>query len=117
MYRNLQSLAVGLEQVVLDQSIYDGQYFEEFNEAEFKLKSVLCELQIAMLERGLTLGEDVDRSIMSPEIRDVKDETYRNLRDWYIFRDYMNGLEYVVHAFKHLSKRRQAKRSSRMTRL
>ena len=44
IYKFLQKLAVGLEQVVLDQTLYDGHFMEEFNEAEFKLKAVslLC---------------------------------------------------------------------------
>ena len=41
MYGYLQRLAVGLEQVVLDQNVYDGRFMEEFNEAEFKLKAVI----------------------------------------------------------------------------
>lgn len=40
IYGYLQRLAVGLEQVVLDQNVYDGRFMEEFNEAEFKLKAV-----------------------------------------------------------------------------
>lgn len=40
IYSYLQRLAVGLEQVVLDQNVYDGRFMEEFNEAEFKLKAV-----------------------------------------------------------------------------
>ncbi len=40
VYSYLQRLAVGLEQVVLDQTIYDGRFLEDFNEAEFKLKAV-----------------------------------------------------------------------------
>ncbi len=70
---------------------------------------MLCEIQIAMLEKGILPDEDVGRSIMSSEVRDIQDESYRNLRDWYIFRDYMNSLEYITHALKHLSK---SKRSS-----
>jgi len=65
-----------------------------------------------MLEKGITPDEDIDRSVMSPEVREIQDETYRNLRDWYIYRDYMNGLEYAVHAFKHLGKQHHVKRSS-----
>jgi hypothetical protein len=65
---------------------------------------VLCELQMAMLERDIDIGEDVDRSIMSKEVRNTEDSSYRSLRDWYIYRDYMNGLEYVIHAFDHLKK-------------
>ena len=40
MYTYLQKLAVGLEQVALDQIIYDGFYDEEFNQAEYRLKGV-----------------------------------------------------------------------------
>ena len=40
MYTYLQKLAVGLEQVALDQVIYDGMYDEEFNLAEYRLKGV-----------------------------------------------------------------------------
>jgi len=93
--------------MVEDQAMYDGDFIMEFNEAEYKLKAVLCELQMAMLERGLEVGEDVDRSIMSKEVRNTEDSSYRNLRDWYIYRDYMNGLEYVIHAFDHLKKHHQ----------
>jgi len=107
MYNYLQRFAVGLEVMVEDQAMYDGDFIMEFNEAEYKLKAVLCELQMAMLERGLEVGEDVDRSIMSKEVRNTEDSSYRNLRDWYIYRDYMNGLEYVIHAFDHLKKHHQ----------
>jgi hypothetical protein len=107
MYNYLQRFAVGLEVMVEDQAMYDGDFIMEFNEAEYKLKAVLCELQMAMLERGLEVGEDVDRSIMSKEVRNTEDSSYRNLRDWYIYRDYMNGLEYVIHAFDHLKNHHQ----------
>lgn len=106
IHRYLQKMAVGLEQIVLDQTLYDGQFMEEFNEAEYKLKAVLCELQIAMMEMGLSVDEsssdDALRNIMSPEVRDIENKSYRDLRDWYIYRDYMNGLEYVLHSFHHL---------------
>jgi hypothetical protein len=58
-----------------------------------------------MLEKGIVPEEDVSRQIMAPDVRDIEDESYRNLRDWYIYRDYMNGLEYVVHAFSHLRRK------------
>ena len=40
MYTYLQKLAVGLEQVALDQVINNGYFDEEFNAAEYKLKTV-----------------------------------------------------------------------------
>ena len=69
------------------------------------LFQVLCELQVAMLEKGIMPEDDVSREIMASDVRDIEDESYRNLRDWYIYRDYMNGLEYVVHAFGHLKRK------------
>ena len=63
-----------------------------------------------MLERGISMDErppDVSRQIMTKEIRHVESESYRNLRDWYIYRDYMNSLEYAIDAFTHLKRNRQ----------
>jgi len=104
IYNYLQRFAVGLEEVVLDQALFDGEFIQEFNEAEYKLKAVLCELQMAMLERDIEFEDDITRDIMKNDVRDIRDESYRNLRDWYIYRDYMNGLEYIIHAFDYLKK-------------
>ncbi len=65
---------------------------------------MLCELQVALLEKGIIHSEPTSRRIMSQEIRDIEDDSYRNLRDWYIYRDYMNSLEYVIHTFDHLKR-------------
>jgi len=104
IYNYLQRFAVGLEEVVMDQAVFNGDFLMEFNEAEYKLKAVLCELQMAMLERDIEFGEDISREIMKHDVRDIQDQSYRNLRDWYIYRDYMNGLEYIIHAFDYLQK-------------
>ena len=70
------------------------------------IPQLLCELQVAMLERGLMQQADVTRHVMTKSMRHVEDESFRNLRDWIIYRDYMNGLEYVEQAFSHLKNRR-----------
>lgn len=55
------------------------------------------------MERQLSPRPDVSRDIMNSDIRGLaSSETSRMLRDWVIFRDYMNGLEYVVQVFEHL---------------
>ena len=59
---------------------------------------------MAMLERDIQFGDDITRDIMKDDVRDIQDQSYRNLRDWYIYRDYMNGLEYIIHAFDYLKK-------------
>ena len=71
---------------------------------EIDLFQVLCELQMAMLERDIEFEDDITRDIMKNDVRDIRDQSYRNLRDWYIYRDYMNGLEYIIHAFDYLKK-------------
>ncbi|XP_066598439.1 uncharacterized protein [Prorops nasuta] len=104
-YEYMQRYAVGLEQIVWDQEDHQLEFRKHFKDTEFKLRTVLCELQVALVERGVPLRPDVTREAMTAEYRNMSNsETYRNLRDWLIFRDYMNGLEYVVQVFEHLGK-------------
>ncbi|XP_058792543.1 uncharacterized protein LOC131664997 isoform X2 [Phymastichus coffea] len=101
-YEYMQRYAVGLEQIAWDQEDYALDFRKQFKDTEYNLRSVLCELQMALAERGVTPRADVTRDVMSVEFRDMSESaTYRNLRDWLIFRDYMNGLEYVVQVFEH----------------
>ncbi|XP_061943118.1 uncharacterized protein LOC107992404 isoform X2 [Apis cerana] len=102
-YEYMQKYAVGLEQIVWDQEDLQLEFRKQFKETEYKLRTVLCELQVALVERQLSSRPDVTRDIMKSDFRKVSSsETFRNLRDWLIFRDYMNGLEYVVQVFEHL---------------
>ena len=60
MYNYLQRFAVGLEVMVEDQAMYDGDFIMEFNEAEYKLKAVsknicFCK-QLVML---MIIGVDI----------------------------------------------------------
>ncbi|XP_008552705.1 uncharacterized protein LOC103574919 isoform X2 [Microplitis demolitor] len=102
-YEYMQKFAVGLEQIAFDQKNNQLAFQTQFEETEHKLRSVLCELQVAMMERGVNQRPDVTRDTMSDEFRAMSSsDTYRNLRDWLIFRDYMNALEYIVQVFDHL---------------
>ncbi|XP_033322999.2 uncharacterized protein LOC117218593 [Megalopta genalis] len=102
-YEYMQKYAVGLEQIVWDQEDLQLEFRKQFKEAEYNLRTVLCELQVALVERQLSPRPDVTRDIMKSELRAMStSETFRNLRDWVIFRDYMNGLEYVVQVFNYL---------------
>ncbi|XP_059471292.1 uncharacterized protein LOC132194179 isoform X2 [Neocloeon triangulifer] len=101
-YKFLQTFAVGLEQVVWDQE--DGSNVKgDFQATEYSLRSVLCEIHAAMIERGVKQHPDITRDIMSREFRNMNkgNSSVRNLRDWFIFRDYMNGLEYVIDVFEY----------------
>lgn len=65
-------------------------------------------MHYAMLERDVSPRPDVERSVMPDEFRSASatSDTRRNLRDWLIFRDYMNGLEYVEQVFEYFRKKR-----------
>lgn len=65
-------------------------------------------MSYVMSERGVTPRPDVSRDIMPIEYRRVNSTTQRDLRDWLIFRDYMNALEYVIEVFKYLSNRKES---------
>ncbi|KMQ93553.1 unpaired-like protein [Lasius niger] len=107
-YEFMQLYAMGLEQMVWDQEILGIKFATDFKECEFKLRSVLCEIQNAIMERGIMPRPNVNRDRMPPEYRadDLRrDTTCRITRDWVIFRDYMNGLEYVKEVFAYLRSR------------
>lgn len=101
-YEYLQKFAVGLEQIVWDQEDRGLQFFSYFRDAEIHLRSLLCEIQVALLEKGIDMRPDVTRDVMPLEHRSMSTTTHMNLRDWLIFRDYMNGLEFVIQVFEHL---------------
>lgn len=103
VYTSLQKIAVGLEQIAWDQEDQNGPFLDNFRNAEFNLRAVLCEIQMALYNRGVTMRDDILRDSMSDEFRNIPDETSRNLRDFLIFRDYMNALEYTKQVFEHLN--------------
>ncbi|XP_072760169.1 uncharacterized protein [Anoplolepis gracilipes] len=107
-YEYMQKYAMCLEQIVWDQELLGLDFYSEFLDCEFKCRNLLCELQGAMMERGITPRSNVNRSVMPLMYRGKEmrhNATFRNLRDWLCFRDYMNGLEYVHQVFAHLHKR------------
>ncbi|KAJ8940508.1 hypothetical protein NQ314_010704 [Rhamnusium bicolor] len=103
VYEFLQRVAVGLEQIVWDQEDKQGQFTKEFSEAEQHLRNVLCELQMAIIDHGLKMRPDITRDVMKDGNRNV-DITESKARDWMIFREYMNILEYIIKAFTHMNK-------------
>lgn len=99
-YKYLQQIAVGLEQVVWDQKDHNGEFEHRFAEVEQHLRSVLCEIHYAIYERNLKIESDVGRDSMPDALRtSVKTEI--QIRDWIIYRDYMNTLEYIIQTFTY----------------
>ena len=58
MYNYLQRFAVGLEVMVEDQAMYDGEFIMEFNEAEYKLKAVRpsCKKLVMLMIIAIMVG-------------------------------------------------------------
>ena len=94
-------MAVGLEQVVWNQEDHKGPFEAHFKDIDYKLRALLCEIHVAILERGLAVQRDESRDVMGPEHRASSSRLHNNLRDWLIFRDYMNSLEYVIDVFEY----------------
>lgn len=99
-YEMLQYYAVALEQVV--HNLKGDPLESRFRAIENHLRSVLAEVQSAMTECGIKQRPDVQRTVMTDEHRIIEHTTYRRLRDWYIYRDYMILLEYIKEQFTYL---------------
>ena len=69
------------------------------------LLQTLCEIKTAMLERGLKQKPNITRHIMGREMPTIADTSFRKLRDWIIFRDSMNCLEYVIELFEYFKQK------------
>ncbi|XP_049820534.1 uncharacterized protein LOC109598681 [Aethina tumida] len=100
-YGYLQTIAVGLEQVIKDRKKTQGEFLKEFTDAESELKNVLCELQTTIYERKLTIESNVQRDVMNDSFKDG-DITFFKTRDWVIYREYLNCLEYIIQGFNYL---------------
>lgn len=62
-----------------------------------------------MMEKNIQY-EDVTRDIMDKHFVNLEEKTWRDLRDFSIFRDYLNTLEFIKESFEHFWK--QAKETS-----
>lgn len=62
---------------------------------------ILCELREIIPVSKLSLFEDTSREIMAPEYRHMENLTHQHVRDWLIFRDYMNLVEYIIQVMEH----------------
>ncbi|GLH12070.1 Uncharacterized protein GBIM_16826 [Gryllus bimaculatus] len=68
------------------------------------VQQTLCEVQVLMVERNVRQHPDVQRDLMDSNVRQNNSTSHRNLRDWLIYRDYMNGLEYVIEVLEHFER-------------
>ncbi|XP_075222971.1 uncharacterized protein LOC142325296 isoform X2 [Lycorma delicatula] len=99
-YEWLQRVAVGLEQLYLDQYNSNAEFHKEFESALQAMKLVFCEIETAMLEFDVPKRKDIQRDVMTDDERNISGDP-RNLRDWIILLTYTNMLDYVITVFDH----------------
>ncbi|KAK9885074.1 hypothetical protein WA026_009298 [Henosepilachna vigintioctopunctata] len=101
-YEYLQRIAVGIDQIVIDETRSGSSFFKsDFEEIETYVLSILCEIETTMVERKLEKRPDIQRHIVPDNLKNG-DNTNMNVRNYIILRDYMNILEYVSESFEYL---------------
>lgn len=68
---------------------------------DFFALQILCELREIIPESKLSLYQNANEETMPTEFRHMDDHTYRHVRDWLIFRDYMNVVEYLIQVMEY----------------
>lgn len=104
VHENLQRIAVGVEQMLWDEEDRNGEFLKQFQSTWSRVNNLLCEIHNVMIEKNLTIKTKIERTVMEGKLRQPKDDTARNVRNWIIYREYLNMLEYIEQVFDHLAK-------------
>ncbi|XP_025017225.1 uncharacterized protein LOC107365317 [Tetranychus urticae] len=104
-FQYLQYFAIGLEQLLLDQALHEGQMIKEFREIEDKLSQLLCEIQLGMWYRNIKPDKHIEFEVMTQEYRDIADASRRMIRDYLLLRDLVKLTDYITQIFASLASR------------
>ncbi|XP_057661112.1 uncharacterized protein LOC130896810 [Diorhabda carinulata] len=94
IYTQLQTMSVGLE------VIFENENHTQFNRLKTYIRSVLCEMYIAMKDCHLQLPPDVSRSVMPNEIRGMKGKAEIKIRNWIFFRNFIDISKCIIDVLK-----------------
>ena len=103
-YEIMQRYAIGIEQVTLDQALYESHSLEEFRKIEKDIVMNLCEFNFVMLKKKIEPVENVPKSIMGEQTRNMGSNTGREYRDTYILKAYIDGVNDMYKLFQNLLK-------------
>ena len=98
-YEKMQRLAVGIEQVTLDQAIYENELLQEFRYIETQIVKILCQLHYAMVHQEVKPPVNVTKMIMGEKYRDVDGSRGRSTRDSIIVREYNSAIDNLKEIF------------------
>ena len=98
-YEKMQRLAVGIEQVTLDQALYEGDLLQDFRTIETHIVKILCQLHYAMMHQELKPPMNVTKEIMNENYRDLDGTSARTARDSVIVRAYDTAVDHLKDIF------------------
>ncbi|KAK3854457.1 hypothetical protein Pcinc_039070 [Petrolisthes cinctipes] len=102
-YEKMQRVAVGIEQVTLDQALYRGSLLSEFRSIESHIVNILCNLHYAMVHQDLIPTASVTKEIMGAEYRDLDGTLARAHRDSIIMKKYNEAIDDLKVKFKQFT--------------
>ncbi len=114
-YEYLATVAVFLEQVRIDEIMYEFNIKDEDKGFASRILEIeeqgvywlLCQLQISLHAHGLPVDTDVTRDVMAKEFRDLNNRAVRHNRDYIILRDFGKVLNYIRAEFASLAETAQ----------
>lgn len=95
LYSDVQIIAAGIDLV------FANEKYETFKDIKAYLKLVLSEIFTVIYECHLTLPSDITREIIPTDCVSMVDQTAIKARDWIIFREYVNMMEYIIKVFRN----------------
>ncbi|KAK8400110.1 hypothetical protein O3P69_003066 [Scylla paramamosain] len=98
-YEKMQRLAVGIEQVTLDQALYEGDLLQDFRTIETHIVKILCQLHYAMVHQELKPPMNVTKEIMDESYRDLDGTSARIMRDSAIVVEYNKAIDHLKDIF------------------
>ncbi|XP_043193826.1 uncharacterized protein LOC122366083 [Amphibalanus amphitrite] len=96
LFADLQRLAVGLERAALEAALTgNGSGLELFRAVQAGLMQLLCELQLALLEKQLEADAARVTDILEHDGPDLDETRERDLRNWVLMREYKAYIGHV----------------------
>ena len=108
VHRYIESFAVAIEQILVDQDLYSGYDWldsKELKNMDEDNYNILCEIRTTM---SLVFGSvdehfltNTSRDIMANRYRNIKQVSKRMLRDYLILKQYVTTTDYISTLFAY----------------
>lgn len=97
LYTSLQIMVITMEEV------FKSEKYNEFKGLVVGyLKTLLEEITDAMFYAGIQTPSNISQDILPADFCNIRHLTFLRIRDWLVFRECMNLVEYMVAVFSYL---------------